>query len=112
MSQSLEDALELIRERAREDPELATALRTILEGVLAKLPKPALEPARHVPPQAEEGIPDPTEPEDEAPAYTECPDLGNVGANLTMKARAARWVARHGYTEEREALEERYALLD
>lgn len=112
MSQSLEDALELISERARNDPELAAALRTVLEGVLAKLPEPALEPARHVSPEVAEDVPDPTEPEDEAPAYTEWPYLGDVGANLALKARAARWVARHGYTEEREALEERYALLD
>jgi hypothetical protein len=112
VSQSLEEALELISERANNDPELATALRTVLEGVLAKLPEPTLEPAWHVSPEAEEGIPDPTELEDEAPVYTEWPDLGDVGANLALKARAARWVARHGYTEEREALEERYELLD
>lgn len=112
MSQSLDQALELISERARNDPELAGALRTILEGVLAKLPEPTLEPARHVSPAVAEDVPDPTEPEDEVPVYTEWPDLGDVGANLALKARAARWVARHGYTEEREALEERYTLLD
>lgn len=112
MSQNLDEALELISERVRNDPELALALRTIVEGVLAMLPEPALEPTKHVSPEVEEDVPDPTELEDEAPAYTEWPDLGDVGANLTLKARAARWVARHGYTEEREALEERYTLLD
>ena len=49
-SQSLDEALELIGERARDDPELAGALRTMLEGVLARLPEPALEPVQDASP--------------------------------------------------------------
>jgi len=115
---NLEEALELIQKRARDDPELAGALRTVLEGVLARLPEPAasveVEDLPMVPAEGDEGAEGNAvqlEAEQE-PVYVEWPDLSRVGANLTLKARAARWVATHGYTEEPTALAERYALLD
>ncbi len=111
MSQSLESALELIAERAQNDPELAVALRTLLEGVLAQLPDPAprLEPE----PEPIWDEPEATEePTGNQPDYAEWPDLDKVAINLGLKSRAARWVAEHGYTEERAALSERYALMD
>ncbi|CAA9291674.1 MAG: hypothetical protein AVDCRST_MAG93-3949 [uncultured Chloroflexia bacterium] len=113
MFQSLAEALELIAERAEKDPELAGALRTVLGGVLATLPEPGLEPIHTSEPEAavEELEPFETTAERE-PAYTEWPDLSAVAENLTLKAQASRWLARHGYTKEREALDERYALLD
>lgn len=118
MSQSLDEALELIRKRAQDDPELARALRTMLEGVLARLPEPALEPAHNPSPVPEPGweelepLEEPGEPADYEPAYAEWPDMSAVAQNLALKARASRWVARHGYTEERDALSTRFALLD
>lgn len=118
MSQSLNEALKLLEARARSDPELAGALRTILEGVLARLPEPALEPAQDPSPVPEpvweelEPLAKLEEPADYEPAYAEWPDLSAVAENLNLKARASRWVARHGYTEEREALNTRFALLD
>jgi len=111
VSQSLESALELITQRAQNDPELAAALRTLLEGVLAQLPDPLLrsapdpEPVRDEPAALEE-------PTGNQPDYAEWPDLDKVTINLGLKSRAARWVAEHGYTEERAALSERYALMD
>lgn len=114
-SQSLEEALELISERAQDDLELAGALRTVLEGVLARLPEPAADPVQDTP-SAPEPIweePEPLgEPVDHEPAYAEWPDLSAVAENLTLKAQASRWVARHGYTQEREALNTRFELLN
>ena len=118
VSQSLDEALELISERVRNDPELAKALRTILEGVLARLPEPALEPAQDSSPVPEpvweelEPLEEPGESADYEPAYAEWPDLSAVAQNLALKAWASRWVARHGYTDEREALNTRFELLD
>ena len=116
--QSLEKALELIRERAQDDPELAGALRTVLEGVLARLPEPALEPAQDPSPVPEPVWEEPEpfeeleEPAEDEPAYAEWPDLSAVAQNLALKTRASCWVARHGYTEEREALNTRFELLN
>ena len=59
-----------------------------------------------------ETLKEPGEPVDYEPAYAEWPDLSAVAQNLALKAQASRWVARHGYTEEREALNTRFALLD
>ena len=115
VSQSLEDALELISERAQDDLELAGALRTVLEGVLARLPEPVVDPVQNTPPEPEiiweeqEPLDEPVEHE---PAYAEWPDLSAVAENLALKAQASRWVARHGYTEEREALNARFELLN
>ncbi len=112
--QSSDEALRLIRERAHEDPKLAAALRTVLSELLSQLPEPVL--------QATQPAPDPEpiwdepeasgEPPEKPLDYAEWPDLDTVAVNLDLKAKAARWVAEHGYTEERGALEERYALLD
>ena len=114
-SQSLEEALELIRERAQDDPELAGALRTVLEGALARLPEPVADPVQNTPPEPETiwEKPEPLdEPIEHEPAYAEWPDLSAVAENLALKAQASRWVARHGYTEEREALNTRFELLN
>ena len=114
-SQSLEDALGLISERAQDDLELAGALRTVLEGVLARLPEPALEPVQNPSPMPEPvwAEPEPLEePAEDEPVYAEWPDLSAVAENLALKAEASRWVARHGYTEEREALNTRFELLN
>ncbi len=111
MSQSLDRALELITQRAHDDPELASALRTLLEGVLAQLPDPLLQLAPEPEPVWDE--PEATEkPPDSEPDYAEWPDLDKVATNLSLKTRAASWVAEHGYTEARDALSERYALMD
>ncbi len=110
-SQHLDHALKLITRRAHDDPELAAALRTLLEEVLAQLPDPANQPAPEPEPVWDE-LEATEEPPDSKPDYAEWPDLDTVAVNLGLKAKAARWVAEHGYTEERGALEERYALLD
>lgn len=114
-SQSLEDALELISERAQDDPELAGALRTVLEGVLARLPEPVAEPVQDTPSEPEPIWEEPEpldEPIEHEPTYAEWPDLSAVAQNLNLKAQAARWVARHGYTDERAALNTRFELLN
>ena len=113
-SQSLEEALELISERAHDDLELAGALRTVLEGVLARLPEPVADPVQDAPLEPEPIWEEPEpldEPIDHEPAYAEWPDLSAVAENLALKAQASRWVARHGYTEDREALNIRFELL-
>ncbi len=112
--QSLDDALRLIQERAQEDPALAVALRTVLNEMLSQLPEPALE-ATQLAAEPEPVWDEPEAPEgppDAKPDYAEWPDLDKVAVNLELKAKAARWVAEHGYTEERSALSERYALMD
>lgn len=113
MSGSLERALELIAERSRDDPELAGALRTVLEELLARLPEAVSESPQQPVPTLEEGWDEPTSLEEtpRTPAYAEWPDLSIVQRNLTLKARAARWVALHGYTEDREGLTARFFLL-
>ena len=116
---SPEEAITLIVQRAEADPELAAALRTVLTGVLAKLPEPTpeLEPAPVPEPVFSPAVEDIDElpleaPEDPEPSYTQWDNLDVVAARLGLKAKAARWVARHGYTEQQGALNERYALLD
>ena len=114
VSQSLDEALELIGERAQDDPELAGALRTVLEGALARLPEPVADPVQDIPLEPEpiwEELEPLEEPVEHEPAYAEWPDLSAVAENLTLKAQASRWVAHHGYTEEREALNTRFELL-
>lgn len=112
MSRSLEQALELIQTRSRQDPDLAAALRTVLGAMLARLPEAVPEP-HPVPVPEEDWEPELlTGPAEQEPAYAAWPDLGAVLRNLMLKAQAARWVARYGYTEESEPLKERYALLD
>ena len=116
---SPEEAIVLIVQRAEADPELAAALRTVLTGVLAKLPEPIPElelapaPEPVFSPAVEDMDERPLEaPRDPEPTHTQWDDLDVVAARLGLKAKAARWVARHGYTEQQGALNERYALLD
>ncbi len=121
----LDEALELLLARTHRDPELAAALRTLLEGVLARLPEPG-PVAGPVPESAPVAVA-PAEPASAPEAelngettgaltdeitFVEWPELGAVGRNLQLKAGACRWVAAYGYTEEPAALGERYALLD
>lgn len=111
----MNEALELISERAKDDPELAGALRTVLENVLVSLPAPALEPVQDPSPVPEPVWKEPEpleEPAEYEPTYAEWPDLSAVAENLALKAQASRWVARHGYTEERKALNTRFELLN
>ena len=114
-SQSLEEALELISERAKDDPELAGALRTVLQGALARLPEPVAYRVQDMPSEPEPIWEEPEpldEPIEHEPAYAEWPDLSAVAENLTLKAQASHWAARHGYTQEREALNTRFELLN
>lgn len=112
MSRSFEQALELIQTRSEQDPDLAAALRTVLEAMLARLPKPVPEPHPAPVPEEDWGPELLERGAEREPSYAAWPDLGAVLRNLTLKAQAARWVGHYGYTEEPAALAQRYALLD
>ena len=113
-----DEASGLIIQRAEADPELAAVLRTMLSGILEKLPEPALEsvpvaePVIVFSPAIEKAIDYPSESlQDLEPSLTQLPDLDVVATRLSLKAKAARWVARYGYMEQPEALEERRVIL-
>ena len=124
----LDEALGLILERTQKDPELAAALRTLLGGLLARLPesvpvaaaptkpeppaKAALEDARNKPGPDLRDDPLGATSVTDASTFVEWPELGGVVRNLWLKAGACLWVAEHGYTVDPAALTDRFALLD
>lgn len=117
--------VEQLLERARHDPEQVKLLQVLAQEILSTFPvKVNPEPLPSEAPvelASDDEIdtfvtsytpnPTPTPLEPEAEVLRDVL-LEELPARLQLKARACSWLAEHGYTQDRTALEARYSLIE